>query len=134
VVALKPRGTPEMGFWERIHEQCLGVLRGCILPAKDVILPALAASGPAETFLIVASADAHGAEVLTRRIAGQLERAPELRASICLEVSSIPIELPLADRAQPVEKLAQQVADVVTAMVEQALRQPPTANGKGSMV
>ncbi len=65
-------GHARDGHWEHTHEQCLTLLRGCILPAKDIILPALAASGQSEQFLIVASTDAEGAAVLTKRIAGQL--------------------------------------------------------------
>ena len=125
VVALIPRGTPEMGNWERTHEQCLTLLRGCILPAKDLILPALAASDQAESFVIVASTDANGAEVLTKRIAEQLERAPELCARTSFTVSAIPIKLPCSDSGQPVEKLVHEVADVVTTMAAQALRQRP---------
>ena len=125
VVALIPRGTPEMGNWERTHEQCLTLLRGCILPAKDLILPALAASDQAESFVIVASTDANGAEVLTKRIAEQLERAPELCARTSFTVSAIPIKLPCSDSGQPVEKLVHEVADVVTTMAAQALRERP---------
>ena len=76
LVALSPHGTPEMGNWERTHEECLNLLRSCILPAKDLILPALAGSGHAESFMIVASTDASGAEVLMKRIREQLERSP----------------------------------------------------------
>ena len=134
VVVLTPRGTPEMGNWEKTRAQCLSLLRDCILPAKDVLLPALAASGQAESFMIVASADANGAQVLAKRISGQLQGASELRASGTFAVSAIPITLPSSDNGQPLEKQVREVADAVTAMAAQALRQRPGSSGNGSVV
>jgi len=132
-IALVPRGTPEMGNWEHTHEQCLTLLRGCILPAKDLILPALAASGQAESFVIVASTDAKGAAVLTKRIGEQFERSAALWTNASFTISAEPITLPSSDDGRPPEQLVQEVADMVTTMAK-ALRQSPAAGGNGAAV
>jgi signal transduction histidine kinase len=131
VVELTPRGTPEIGHWEHTREQCLTLLRGCILPAKDIILPAVAASGQSEQFLVVASTDAEGAAVLTKRIAGQLQSVPELCASAGFAVSASPIILASCAREKPLEKLVEDVADVVTSMAAQTLGKPSSHDGSG---
>ena len=66
-----------LGNWDAIRQRCQELLQLCILPDKDLLIPALATQRSAETFLIVASADHPGAEILLRRIREQLSAAPE---------------------------------------------------------
>lgn len=45
-----------------------------------------------------------------------MERSERLRAACTFKLSSVGLELPAADRAEPVDKLVQEVADGITAM------------------
>ena len=95
------------------------------MPAKDVLLPALEIAPQGETFLIVASADASGAEILTKRIRQQLDRSPELKAAATYKIATVPVPLPPGGSEKPIEKLVQEVADGITAVALVALAEKP---------
>jgi hypothetical protein len=84
---------------------------------KDVVLPALGNTGQNETFVIVASTDEKRADILRKRICGQLERCPELQTNSVFKVSVVPVELPSPETEAPVEKLVQRVADGINEMI-----------------
>jgi signal transduction histidine kinase len=117
-----PQRIAGAGNWPELRHQCLELLQLCVLPDKDLVLPPMAGSGPDETFLIVASADRAGTEVLVGRIREQLRRRSELQASGTFRVSAQPIEVPASQTAESLEKLVGKVADRVTEMAMSILR------------
>jgi signal transduction histidine kinase len=65
----------------RILDAVRGVLKGCLRPDKDVLLPDLGPGGEHALFFAIASTQEHGAEIISKRILGQLGRHEELRAN-----------------------------------------------------
>jgi signal transduction histidine kinase len=128
-VEVAPLLSPFHGDWQEIRKHCLQILQPCILKERDAVLPAMGGLGRGETFVIVASTDAHGAKVVQKRIYEQLERSQTLAASCVFKVNSIGVELPAQDGQEPVEKLVKKVADSITEMTMTILRQSdPAAN------
>lgn len=121
-VELTPRWTESVGNWKEIRQRCLEILRLCIFPDKDMVLPALLNADQDEVFLVVASADELGAKVLQERIAEQFDRNEELKATCVFKVSATALQLPSPQRQDPLEKLVQEVADGITERVMATLR------------
>jgi signal transduction histidine kinase len=65
----------------RILDAVRGVLKECLRPDKDVLLPDLGPGGEHVLFFAIASTQEHGAEIIGKRILGQLGRHEELRAN-----------------------------------------------------
>ena len=112
-ITVTAHGQPGSIGEERIHEQCVDLLRRCIYPVKDVLLPAFAGPAETESFLIVASTGIDGAQALSKRICLHFERTPDLSTSARLEISAMPIEIPSGYVNESLEKQVQQVADIV---------------------
>lgn len=125
-VELTPRLVPLAINLRDIREQCLEVLRRCIFVDKDIVLPPLGTGRSGETFLIVASADKHGSEILSRRISQQLERNPQLQSAATFTLSAVPIQLPQVTDGVPVLKLMDQAADRISEMVMATLNRKAT--------
>ena len=113
-VELSSRWMPALG---QGRDRCLELLRSCILPTKDLILPPLGTPGHGESFWIAASADPSGANVLAQRIRDRLERSEEAKAGATSKVSVAAVQLPSPGTTQPLETLVQEVADVISGMV-----------------
>jgi hypothetical protein len=96
------------------------LLAVCIAPDKDLLMPALTSARSTESFLIVASTDLKGTEVIIDRIRNQLARHVDLQSAIKLSISASLVPLPVAD--QELVKLVQQVADSITEVVMATLR------------
>jgi hypothetical protein len=124
-VELAPVVGPALGNWDAIRQRCLEVLQLCILPDKDLLMPALATPRSTETFLIVASTNQPNAEVLMRRIQEQFNAAPDLQTSVKLNISAVPIPLPLLQDKELI-KLVAEVADSVEHMAMAALQKNST--------
>jgi hypothetical protein len=92
------------------------------------LLPPLGSTNQDETFLVVASADAKGAEVLAGRIREQFERSEQLAGGADYRISATPLQLPTAAADKPLEKLVQEVADSITASVMETLRHKQAAD------
>lgn len=112
-VELSSKLTPALGQW---RDRCLELLRSCIVPTKDLVLPALE-TGNGKTFWIVASADQSGAKVLAQRIRDRLERSDETKAGTSFTVSVSAVTIPSQRPGKPMEKQVQEVADVISRMV-----------------
>jgi len=119
---LMPLVMPSVGNWKDVQQQCLEILRLCILPDKDMVLPALGNLDHGEAFLIVASTDESGAKVMQKRITEQLDRCEQLKASCVCKVSATALQLPSREREEPLEKLVQEVADGITEKVMATFR------------
>ena len=112
-VELYAQWTSELGHW---RDRCLDLLRSCIVPSKDLVLPALE-NGAGETFWIVASTDQSGANVLAQRIRGRLERGDEAKAGASFTVSLAEVPILPYVAGKPLEQSVQEVADVISGMV-----------------
>lgn len=120
-VEVTPVIGADFGSWREVRDQCAQLLGSCILPEKDLLLPALATTSSAETFLIVASADLKGAHVVLERMRAQLASHPELQTAAKFTLSATSIPLPVVQNTELVT-LIQQVADTITEMVTGTLR------------
>jgi hypothetical protein len=63
---------------EKWSREVRNLLRSCVLPNLDVLLPKMTSSGEEGRFFVVAFADEKGATVLANRIQEQFERFPHL--------------------------------------------------------
>lgn len=106
------------------RQQCMDLLRGCIIPDKDIVLPALSGDKGSEIFMVLASADEHGTNVLLKRISGQFERSPELQPEIAIKISAHCITPPRLDAEPPLAQLEQQLADAINRVAVTTLGQP----------
>ncbi len=125
-VELSPLPAVRTGSWKEVRERCAEVLQSCILPDKDVLLPPLGNGGGDETFLIVASADQHGTQVITKRVREQLERCQEIATKTSFFVSATPIQAPEDADKKPLIKVIEDVADSVSEQAMAALRRKPS--------
>jgi sigma-B regulation protein RsbU (phosphoserine phosphatase) len=114
-VELSSQWTPDVGHGRDRH---LELLRSCILPTKDMVLPPLGTPGQGETFWIVASADQSGANVLAQRIRERLQRSEEAKAGATFKVAVAAVQLPSPGIDKPLESLVQEVAEVISGMVQ----------------
>ncbi len=112
-----PLLQPGLSNWTETRLRCLEIIRSCIFVDKDIVLPALGNTGPNETFVIVASTDEKRADILRKRIHGQLNASPDLEKNSVFKISVLPVELPLQQTAVPIEKLVQEVVSGITEMV-----------------
>jgi len=116
-VVLRSLARPVRANWKDTCQRCLEVLERCVYLDKDLVLPPMVASGAEETFLVVASTELERAEIMMTRIREQLEKVPELKATVELEVSALAVPLP--DRAAG-HSLAEQVQEVAATVSEMA--------------
>jgi hypothetical protein len=65
----------------RVLDAVRGVLKECLRPDKDVLLPNLEPGGERGLFFLIAPTQGQGAEIIGKRILGHLERHEELRAN-----------------------------------------------------
>jgi len=126
---LTPLSMPSVGNWKGIRQRCLEILRLCVLPDKDMVLPALGNADQGEAFLVVASTDEPGAKVIQKRISEQLDRCEELKASCVFKVSATALQLPSREQGESLEKLVQEVADGITEKAMATLRRKQSSDG-----
>ena len=87
------------------------VLEHCILAGRDLVLPSMADAAAPETFFIIACADAGGAEAMTRRLHGELDKPrfkPVITATtLHLSANDQPWEGRIAEVATRIDRLVQ---------------------------
>ena len=120
-VELTPLPQSLRGSWKETCARCLELLRRCVYVDKDLVLPPLAASGPVETFFVVASTDMERVGIMMDRIRGQVGALPQLKASGTLRVAAEPIPVPPSDDPSTLEQQVWGVADYVTAIIQRGL-------------
>ncbi len=133
-VDLKPLVNPPRGNWRETWRECLETLRRCVYLDKDLVLPPMGSSGPAETFFVVASTDMQHSGIMTTRIREQLERIGDLTSKGTLTITTTAVELPPPVPGESLQDQVQRVADSVNAMVMSTLgrEQRSKANGSAS--
>ena len=95
-----------------------GVLKDCLRPDKDVLLPDLGPGGEHGLFFAIASTQEHGAEIISKRILGQLERHEDLRTNefnFAITHSYLPPIVRFAN--EPMEEFVEQVAAGIQAHI-----------------
>ena len=92
----------------------------CVLPDLDIVLPKLPVGGESEFVFVVARTDVKGADVIRKRIAGQLQRSEELRrGGIRWGIDFRMLALP------ETERLAEHMANIVRKEIEEWTRFRP---------
>ncbi len=120
-VVLRPLSKPARANWKQTCLRCLEVLQRCVYLDKDLVLPAMTASGAEETFLVVASTDLLRARVMMTRIHEQLGKVPELSGTGTLEVTASAVPLSHRSEGQTLQEQVNDIAQVVTEMVGSVL-------------
>jgi sigma-B regulation protein RsbU (phosphoserine phosphatase) len=115
-VQITPKLSLGVGNWKEISQRCHELLQLCVLPGNGIIVPATENAGQGVTFLIVASTDVHGTNLLTERLRTQLQHCDKLKASGVFKISARPVALPSDETSSPLETLVQRVADNITEM------------------
>jgi hypothetical protein len=124
---LKPRAKASRHNWKETCASGLDRLQRCVYLDKDLVLPPMAATGPGQSYFAVASTNLEGAEIMTARIRGQMEKMPGLKESGEFELSVLAVpSLEGALAASPLEKQVAEVAERVTEMVRAAVVTPRT--------
>jgi hypothetical protein len=118
---LRPRSKPPRGNWKEICSLALEKLERCVYLDKDLVLPPMAVAGPEQTFFVVASTDLARAEIMMKRIRGQLAKLEDLTANGDFELSASAIAHPACAPHSAIARQLQEVADRVTQMVRDAL-------------
>ncbi len=128
-VELSPLLASSAGNWDRDRHQCLQLLRSCVLPDKDTVLPPFENSNGGELFLVVASTDEHGAKILEKRIREQLEHSQELKTGCVFQVATTELDLPSQESGESIEQNVQKVAGVITETAMLKLQRTGNSNG-----
>ena len=121
-VELTPQSKALRGSWKEVCERCLERLRRCIYVDKDLVLPPMESSGATETLFVVASTDMERVEIMMARIREQLGALPKLKSSGSLRVTAEAIPALPAEDARTLEQQVWGVADYVTEVIQQGLR------------
>jgi len=128
-VEVSPQLASSAGNWDRDRRQCLQLLRSCVLPDKDTVLPPFENTSGGELFLVVASTNEHGAKILEKRIREQLEHSQELKTGCVFQVATTELQLPFQESGESIEQLVQKIADVITEIATLKLQRTGNSNG-----
>jgi signal transduction histidine kinase len=106
----------------------LNILKRCILPDKDVVLPRMGRTERGEVFFVVACADQEGTGVLVSRIEDQLTGCKDLQhAGLDWSASFTMVDIPSSMNNSPVEQSIKDIANSIEDMVKTALNQKKEA-------
>ena len=109
-----PKSQPGLPRRTNLRQQCMDILRSCVSPDKDIVLPALSGEDGSEIFMVVAAADERATEILLKRITGQFQRSIELQSRIEVRVSAHRMSPPQLNTDVPaLAQLEQQLAEVI---------------------
>jgi signal transduction histidine kinase len=121
-VAVSPRdGSAEVPG--RVLDAVRAVLKECLRPDKDVLLPDLG-SGQQGLYFVIAPTQGQGAEMIGKRILGQLERHEELRANefnFSIKHTFLKAMVRLAN--EPIEVFVDQAAAGIQAHIQNVVLQ-----------
>jgi signal transduction histidine kinase len=129
-VELRSRSKLPQGAWKETCRRCLDLLQRCVYLDKDVVLPPMATPGPEQTFLVVASTDLAGAEIMMTRIREQLQSVLDSKSAGELEVSALPVPLVDLGPGQTLEERVREIAGRVTEIARTALAQQSSTGKK----
>ena len=117
-VELTPLLKVLRGSWKETCQRCLELLRRCIYVDKDLVLPPMGASGPNETFFVVASTSMDKVGIMMDRIRDQVGKLPQFKASgtLCVTAEKLPA-MPALD-PRTLEQQVWGIADTVTDIIQ----------------
>jgi PAS domain S-box-containing protein len=95
---------------EEWYHDARNLLRRCLRPDQDVLLPNMGGGLDGERFIVAAFADDRGAAVLANRIREQFERLPRLNSGLLLSVSYSMLQPARRDADAPVESIVTSMA------------------------
>ena len=134
-VELTPLPGVSRSAWKEICQQSLETLRRCVYLDKDLVLPVTGNVGFSETLYVAACTGLEGAEIMMKRIRGQLEGAAGFKAAGRLQVSATAVALPAREEGKELPEMVQAVADRVTEMAMKGMGEKPgseSLNGHAS--
>jgi PAS domain S-box-containing protein len=103
------------GKWSR---EARSLIRSCVMPNLDVLLPARSSRSEEELFFVVAFADDRGAAVLANRIREQFERFPHL----IQESHNLKVSHTMLSSLAPTGMSAEDMAATLVADLEETIR------------
>ena len=86
-----------------------------------MLLPPTGASGPVETFFVVASTDMEKVTIMTERIQAQLGAPPPLKTMGTVRVTAEPVPRSPAAESMTIEQQVWAIADRVNEMIQHDL-------------
>jgi len=109
---------------QKVLESVQDVLRHCIRPEMDLVLPNMRPAEPERMLFVTACTDRGGAELMAARISNQLAACDDLRATgTTPRVAFELVELRSHPEEAPVEQLVGEVAGRIQQLVEAHLRE-----------
>jgi signal transduction histidine kinase len=133
-VEFKPAFPARAGSWSMTRQRCQELLQRCIMPDKDVLLPPIGAKEDDKAFLILASANQHGADAIAKRIIEQIAQSSELSTEVNAFITTTPIQHPSETDKKPLIKQIQEIADNITEQAMSSLREKQTMQAAGAVV
>lgn len=109
---------------ETVLREIRNVLKHCILPDKDVLLPNLTRKTLEDIFFLAACTDQGGAEVIVSRIREQLANHKDLqKAQLAPVISFTMVEIPSRKTSMSLEQIVGDVAGTLEDIVKSKIRQ-----------
>ena len=108
---------------EKVLRKARDVVQRSILPNLDVLLPRITSADSEEIFFVVACCDRRGAEVLVRRIQGQLARLENIQSTgLDAVVSFTMVDIPSTGNSKSLEQLVQEVGSNIEDVMDSLLK------------
>ena len=120
-VDIKPLSNLPRGNCRETCRQALELLQRCVFVDKDLVLPAMAANGPAETFFVVASTDMARVGVMTARITEQIGALSSLKGSGTVEATANSVPIVAKPELRSLDEQVEDIAETVSEMIMRAL-------------
>jgi hypothetical protein len=121
LVKVSLRAVSRPARFKETSQRCLEVLQRCVYLDQDLVLPPLTDAGADETFLVVASTDLEGANIMMARVREQLAKVLEQNGTGELEVSALEVPLPDCSAGHTLEEQVREVSVTVGEMVRTVL-------------
>lgn len=119
-VDLRPNARPPRGNWKELCKRTRDLVERSVYLDKDLVLPPMTASGPEQTFFVVASTDMERSPVMLKRIREQLQKLEDLKSNGEFDLSVAPITHPEMLDGLSLEHQVQMVAENITEMAKNA--------------
>lgn len=109
---------------EIVLREVRDVLRTCVLPDKDVLLPSLTRKKLEDIFFLVVCADQSGAEVIVSRVRERLANHKDLQnGQLAPAISLTMLDIPSRKNSMPLEQIVGDVAGTIEDIVRSKIRQ-----------
>jgi signal transduction histidine kinase len=124
VEIFQPGNRPLVETDETILQEVRDVLGHCILPDKDVLLPNQAQRKLEDNFFVVACTDQSGAEVIVKRIRGQLANHKDFQNDHLTATTSFTmVDIPQRKKGMLAEQITENLASTMEDMIRSKILQ-----------